>query len=43
MTKPFATTTLLGLLLFGMITVAARRPLPGCIHHSDRGSQGRFK
>jgi putative transposase len=23
--------------------VAARRPLPGCIHHSDRGSQGRFK
>ena len=23
--------------------VAARRPPPGCIHHSDRGSQGRFK
>jgi ribosomal protein L37E len=23
--------------------VATRRPLPGCIHHSDRGSQGEFQ
>jgi putative transposase len=23
--------------------IASRRPPPGCIHHSDRGSQGGFK